>query len=283
MRLNKNSTSNPAEIDAQSRQNEVQFQIEFTDPHQKPIRCKPRPIPFNLRDKVKVEINTLLNAGIIQESKSCWSSPIRIVLKPDGSVRITVDYSPINRVMKLDSYPMPLIKSFFAELSKDKYFAKIDWYKAYHQIPCHPDTIPITAFVCEFGLFEYTSMPMGISTAPACFQRYMEHIMKDLILEKTVNPYMDDIFIHTTSLTQHEITVNKVIDVLENKQLKASSEKSDVLVKEITILGHRISEGQIRSFPRRAECIKNMPKPTTVNELQRFLGSVNYSRNHIDQ
>ena len=279
--LQKNSATDPNQLQPFGHNDGVEFDIDFIDPKQKPITCKKRLIPVNLRQKVENELQSQLEGGIIRRSNSPWASPICVVTKPDGSIRITVDYKPLNRVIKLDRYPLPHIKNFFQSLHNDKYFSKIDLYKAYHQIPIAEKAIPITAFLCEFGLFEYVSMPMGIATAPACFQRYMELILAKTISSQCVNPYMDDVFIHTPQLDQHVRVVEEVLSIFERKQIKVSANKSEILVKRIEILGHEISEGSIKPLPRQADCIANMPKPVTINDLQRLLGATNYSRDHI--
>ena len=89
------------------------FKIEFKEANQKPIKCKSRPLPYNLKDKVRLEIDKLLKAGIIRESKSEWCSPIRVVDKPDGSIRLTVDYKELNKVIKDDNYPIPSISDMY--------------------------------------------------------------------------------------------------------------------------------------------------------------------------
>ncbi|CAF0841120.1 unnamed protein product [Brachionus calyciflorus] len=85
------------------------FKIEFIDPNQKAIKCKCRPLPFHLKEKVKLELEKQLEAGIIRKSNSPWCFPFRVVDKPDGSIRITADYKALNKLIKDDNYPLPSI------------------------------------------------------------------------------------------------------------------------------------------------------------------------------
>ena len=101
-----------------SKNSEVSFKIELMDPNMKPIRCKMRPIAHNLKDKVKQEA-----AGIIRKSFSAWSAPLKIVHKPDGSIRIKVDYSPLNKFIKQDAYPFPNIAEIYKRLSESGIFS----------------------------------------------------------------------------------------------------------------------------------------------------------------
>ncbi|CAF0997157.1 unnamed protein product [Brachionus calyciflorus] len=129
---------------------DVAFEIEFINPNQIPLRWKCRPLPYNLKEKVQNEIEKQIEAKIIRPSRSQWCSPIRVVDKPD-----------------VDNYPLPSIQDLYKKLAEADTFTKIDMKAAYHQIPVHPNSIEISAFICEFGNFEYLTMPMGIKTAPA--------------------------------------------------------------------------------------------------------------------
>ncbi|CAF0952553.1 unnamed protein product [Brachionus calyciflorus] len=136
------------------------FKIDFIDTNQKPIRCKCRPLPWNLKDKVRHEIENQVKAGIIRPSKSPWCFPIRVVEKPNGEIRITVDYKELNKVIKDDNQPLPSINDLYNMMTDADAFTKMDLKSAYHQIPSHEDSIEVTAFICEFGVFEYVYMTM---------------------------------------------------------------------------------------------------------------------------
>ena len=143
-----------------------------------------RQIPHNLRGEVKKALNEQLEAGIIRPSKSEWAAPLQIVHKADGGIRLTVDYTALNEVIQFDPYPMPVTKVILMQLSKSNWFSKFDFLKAYHQFPNEENSIKYTAFICEFGLFEYTSMPMGIATAAAWFQRCIEEELRISLIEE---------------------------------------------------------------------------------------------------
>ena len=128
------------------------FEIELLDPLQEPIAFKSRPLPYHLKNKVKQALTDQLKAGIIQHSQSDWASPLKIVHKQDFSIRITVDYSHLKKIIKMDRYPLTCVSDLYAKLGKAMICSKIDLKAAYHQIPVHQNSIKITAFVCKFGL-----------------------------------------------------------------------------------------------------------------------------------
>ena len=124
-------------------------------------------------------------------------------------------------------------------------------------------------------------MPMGISSAPAWFQRFIESILQDFVIKEILSVYLDDIIIFSAELEVHVIDVLAVIERLQEKNMKTSFEKSQLVTEQIEFLGNIIEGGEIRAHPKRAKCLKEMKRPETLVELQRLLGMTNYSRTYI--
>ena len=215
------------------KNHEYAFEIELTEPLHKPIAFKSLPLPYHLKCKVKQALTDQLKAGIIQQSRSSWVAPLRIVHKPDFSIRITVDYSHINKIIKMDRYPLTSVAELYSKLGKAKICSKIDLKAAYHQIPMHSNSIEVTAFICEFGLFEYLSVPMGISSAPAWFQRFINGVLRDFLVKDTLGVDLDDIILFSASLEEHETDVLAVLARLKEKNVKISFEKSQLVSEKI--------------------------------------------------
>ena len=119
--------------DVPGKSNVIQHQITLTD--STPIRSKPYPLPFAIRESLKTEIQEMLDLGIIRTSASSYASPIVIVKKKDGSNRICVDYRKLNKVTVANHEPMKTPKDLFQRVGKSNYFSKIDLRKGYWQIP----------------------------------------------------------------------------------------------------------------------------------------------------
>ena len=120
----------------------------------------------------------------------------------DDSLRLCVDYRPLNAVTIKNKYPLPRIDVLFDQLARAKIFSKIDLRLGYHQIKIWPCDIPKTAFSTRYGLFEYSVMSFGLTNAPA----YCMYLMNSVFmpeLDKSIVVFIDDILIYSKTEDEH--------------------------------------------------------------------------------
>ena len=141
-------------------------------------------------------LDDMIKSGKVRESTSGWASPLRLVGKKDGGVRVTVDYKLLNNVTEKVAYPLPIIDEIFQRLSDATFYTVLDLTSAYNQVKLDPDSRKYTAFICHRGLFEYNVLPMGTTNATETFQRLMNKVFEG-ILHKIVETYLDDIIIYS--------------------------------------------------------------------------------------
>ena len=111
----------------------------------KPISQHPYRPGLMWKARIQEEVKELLDSGIIRPSTSPWSSPVMPVPKPDGSVRICVDFRAVNKHTQVDRYPLPRIDELLAQVGKASFLTTLDLSKGYHQVPMTEDSIPKTA------------------------------------------------------------------------------------------------------------------------------------------
>ena len=151
---------------------------------------------------MNLEIDRLERSGIIKPVEfSDWASPIVSVVKPDGSMRLCGDYKvTINRVTKVDKHPIPRIRDILSTLSGGKSFTKLDLAHAYQQVSLDEESQKLTTINTPKGLYQYTRLPFGISSAPAIFQRVMETLLQGI---PNVSIYIDDILVTGRMQEEH--------------------------------------------------------------------------------
>ena len=138
----------------------IKHRIDLTD--DTPFKQKTRRIPPAMVSEVRQHIEQLLSTGIIQKSKSPWSSNVVLARKRNGKLRMCVDYRMLNKRSVKDAYALPKIEEIFDVLQGSKYFSTIDMKSGYHQVEVEEIHKERTAFsVSNFGFFEYVKMPFG--------------------------------------------------------------------------------------------------------------------------
>jgi hypothetical protein len=222
-----------------------------------------------------------LASGKIRRSKSPAGAPIIFVPKPDGSMRLCVDYRGVNKVTVKDRTPLPLMSELRERLGRAKVFTKLDLKNGYNLIRIAKGDEWKTAFRTRYGLFEYLVMPFGLCNAPGTFQAMINKVLQEL-LDEGVIVYIDDILIYSEDEETHVVLVKKVLEKLRINHLCASIKKSVFHAPEVEYLGYHISSEGIAMSPIKAKSIQDWAEPRSVKNVQQFLGFANFYRRFID-
>lgn len=156
-----------------------------------PLRQRYRHIPPSQYEAANAHIRQLLDAQV-RESSGPFASPIVLVKKKDGSLRLCVDYRLLNSKTREDAFPLPWIEESLDGLSGTRWFSTMDLAAGYNQVPVTEKDEAKTAFCTPFGLFEWNLMPFGLCNAPSTFQRLMERIFGDQH-DQSLLLYLDDV------------------------------------------------------------------------------------------
>ena len=228
-------------------------------------------------------LTDLLKKGWIRPSSSPAASPVLFARKPNGGLRLCVDYRGLNAITVPDRYPLPLFKETLRQLSKARWFTKLDVKSAFHRIRIRDGDEWMTAFRCRLGLFEWLVTPFGLVNAPATFQRYInEQLREHLDLDATA--YMDDILAYTSGTEEdHWKTVGSILSKLEKAGLYLDLDKCEFLSQKVKYLGFIIKAGDsITVDPLKVKAIREWQPPTSVKGVRSFLGFANFYRCFVD-
>ena len=250
--------------------------VEGATPPSRPIyRLSPAE-----RIEVEKQIAYLLNMGYIQPSSSPYGAPVLFVPKPDGSLRMCVDYRALNKITIKNRYALPRIDQLLDQLGGAMVFSSIDLASGYHQIRIHDTEVPKTAFRTHIGHYEYKVLPFGLTNAPATFQALMNDMFRPYI-GKFMAIYLDDILIFSKTPDEHLQHLRLVLQTLKDAQLYAKLSKCEFNLRELKFLGHIVGADGIRVDPDKVKAVTEWPKPANASEVRSFLGLATYFRRFI--
>lgn len=257
----------------------VTHRIETTG---SPLFCRPRPLAPEKKIAAKKEFEMLMDMGICRPSSSPWASPIHIVKKANGELRICGDYRRLNAVTIPDRYPIPRMQDFTTHLHGKTIFSKIDIRKAYYWIPmASEEDIQKTAVTTPFGLFEFTAMTFGLRNATQTYVRFMHEILKGL--DDVTFSFVDDVIIYSSCEEDHKKHLYEVLKRLDDYGIGINIQKCEFGKQEVNYLGYKVSTNGIQPLDEKVEAISTYPKPKTIEELRRFLGLINFYRDFLPQ
>ena len=245
-----------------------------------PIRQPVRQIPLHKREEARHLLQDMLAKGVIQPSSSPWASPIVLVPKKDGNVRFCIDYRKVNAVTRRDAYPLPRMDDTLDTLAGAKWFSTLDMVSGYWQVEVADEDKEKTAFCTPDGLYEFNVLPFGLCNGPATFQRLMDLVLSGLQWSSCL-VYLDDIIVVGRSFHEHLQNLENVFQRLRSAGLKLKPKKCTFMRKEVLYLGHLVSREGIATDPGKISKVAGWPVPTTVQEVQRFLGFASYYRRFI--
>ncbi|GBN16861.1 Retrovirus-related Pol polyprotein from transposon 297 [Araneus ventricosus] len=208
----------------------------------------PRRLPFSEKKIVQTQVADWLEQGIVKPCSSEYSSPVVIVRKKDGTLRVCIDYRKLNKVVVKDRFPLPLIEDILDRLQGSRVFSTIDLKNAFFHVDVNKDSRKYTSFVTHEGQYQFLKVPFGLCNSPAVFQRYINTIFRPLINDGIVLPYLDDIIILSSSIEEGIERVERVLSIASEYGLEINFNKSHFLKKRIEFLGHVVEDGFHKLF-----------------------------------
>lgn len=247
----------------------------------KPVKQRFYPVSPAVEELMYKEIDRMLALGVIEPSTSSWSSPMRLVVKPN-KVRLCLDARKLNAVTKKDAYPLPSIEGIFSRLPKANLISKLDLKDAFWQIGLADEAKPLTAFtVPGRPLYQFVVMPFGLCNAPQTMCRLMDELIPS-DLRNCVFGYLDDLIIVSEDFASHLSVLVRISEEFRRANLTINVTKSNFCVTEVKYLGFLIGHGGLRTDPDKIESILSWPVPRNLRQVRGFLGLSGWYRRFIE-
>ncbi|XP_033758102.1 uncharacterized protein K02A2.6-like [Pecten maximus] len=245
-----------------------------------PVAQRMYRVPYSLRQRVSDKIEELEAKDIIEKvnTPSSWVSPVIVVPKPDGDIRLCVDMRQANKAIVRERHPIPTVDEIMYNMNGSQVFSKLDMRHGYHQIELDEDSRDITTFVTHTGLYRYKRLMFGISSAPEKYQQVISQVFQDC---EGVQNISDDIVVHGRTKEEHDIRLRTVLDRIRERGLTLNKGKCQFGLNKITFMGHMLSSNGIGPTSERVKAVVEATEPTSASEIRSFLGLVNFSARYI--
>ena len=227
------------------------------------------------------QVQQMLARDVIRPSNSPWASPVVMVRKKDGSLHFCVDFRQLNAATVKDAHPLPRIDDLLDALHGARCFSTLDLKSGYWQVPITERDKAKTAFRTSSGqLYEFNQVSFGLCNAPATFSRLMDRVLSGLHWE-TCLFYLDNIIVFSSTWEEHLARLRQVFERLRHANLKLGAEKCTFAAKEVSYLGHRVTEEVLLPDSSILAAIREIPPPKAATEVRSFLGSAGYYRRYV--
>lgn len=231
---------------------------------------------------LKDELDRMVEQKILKPTNSASvASPLVIVPKRDGTIRIAVDYRHLNDNLIPFAGAIPDMKSMFQYLAGNRFFAKLDNLWGYHQLRIAEEDQELTTIITPFGLYKWTRCPFGISTAPGVYQDRMAHVILRDHVTKGCLVYIDDTIVYGKTEEEFLKHLEEVLQSMVKFNVRLKPAKCSFGCSEVEFLGHIFNGQGYHLSERRKMSITQLKEPTTFTQLKSMLGMVNYFRNFI--
>ena len=234
------------------------LQYHIDTQNAKPVKKAPYRIPLAKRKVAEQEIQQMAEDGIIEKCpQSAWNAPVVMVTKPDQSIRFCCNFRGLTEVTVKDCQPLPRIDDSLDALSGSKWWSCLDMKSGYWQVGIAEEDWHLTAFAIPGGeQWQSRKLAFGLCNAPSTFTRLMQMVFSGL-LWKIVILYLDDIISHSKTFEEQFTNFELVFERLRNSNLKLNPKKCNLFQKEVTFLGHTISEKGVGTSPDKIKAVKN--------------------------
>jgi hypothetical protein len=213
-------------------------------------------------------------------SSSPAAAPILFIKKGDGLPRLVVDYHAINEGTIKNRYLLPLMQDTLMNLSRAKWFTKLDIRGAYNLIRMAEGEEWKTTFHTRYGLFESLVMPFHLTNTPATFQNFINDVLTPY-LDQFCTAYLDDTLIYSDTFEEYQEYVNLVLEAFEKATFHLKPEKCGFHHQEVKYLGLIISTEGINMDSEKITAVQDWEAPRNLKDVRAFLGFANFYRRFV--
>lgn len=248
-------------------------------PFAEPVQHAPRRVPEKRKSAYKAELERLVKEGVITKvnTHTDWVNSVVSVDKPDGSIRLCLDPSDVNEYIERNQYHMKSIDEISAELHGSKFFTLMDAKSGYWQVKLNKRSSFITTFNTPWGKYRFLRLPFGLKVSSDVFQERLDSILNQA---KGITGIADDCLVTGSTSQDHDTNLLVLLHLARANNLKFNPKKVQFKTSQCRFFGQMITPDGVQIDPDKVDAIQNMPQPTNKQELESYLGMINYLKRH---
>ena len=251
-----------------------------------PVVCPPRRIPVAIKKKVEDKLQQMTRRGIIEKADdpSEWVSQMAVATKKNGDLRICIDPRPLNKALKREHHPMPVLDDLLPELAKAKIFSRLDLQDGYWHCDLTEESSRLTTFQTPFGRYRWKRLPFGLSVSAEIFQKRLKSALEGL---RGVECVADDILVWGSGDTaaeaesNHDENLHNLLERAQHKGLKFNKKKCQFKTTTTEFQGHILTTQGLQADPKKVRAILDMKAPSNVAEVRILRGAIGYLSRYL--
>jgi len=255
--------------------------ISIHVPKGKQVYVPPRPINPTMLTELRAEIDSMRSSGVIEPSQARHNTPLHVVKKTNGKLRVCADLRALNAVCEKFEWEFPRLDIAVSRMTAARIFSKIDLTSGFWQLPLNPESRDVTTFRLDGRTWRFAVVPFGWKGAPAAFQSCMDAVLEEGKRRGFLTVYMDDILVHSRTLEEHVEHLRWTLDTLEKARFRLNPRKCIFGTNEVEFLGHLISEEGIKPVPNKLDTIQGLKAPRNTRELRGCIGTLGFYQNFV--
>ena len=241
----------------------------------KPVQLPPRAVPRSIMAKLKEELDKMEEQGIIRPCPETtdWVHNLVIAKKKNGDLRICLDPRALNKALIRNIHYTASWEDAEHSFANGKYFSTLDAKSGYWTQKLSKEAQLMTAFNTPFHKYCFLRMPFGLSISAEVFQAKMDQALEGI---PGTFPCADDVKVQGSTSERHDIHLLQTVEHAQKAGIKFNPDKCCIRRQTIKYFGRLITPNGIKPCLRKVQAITMMTAPGNKQELQSFLGSVNF-------
>ena len=249
-------------------------------PEAKPVQLPPRAVPISVMPKLKAELDKMEKEGIIRPCPETtdWVHNLVIVSKKNGDIRLCLDPKNLNKYLIRSVHYTASWEDAQHSFRNGQFFSTLDAKSGYWTKKLDVQSQPLTAFNTPFKKYCFVRLPFGLSVSSEIFSEEMDKAMAGI---PGTFPCADDVKVQGSTEERHDIHLLETVDKASAAGIKFNPQKCQIKKRQIEYFGRVISPDGVKPCPQKVNAILKLQPPSSKQELQSFLGTVNFMATFI--